>query len=91
MQFIQNMMRARRRRKAAQELRGLSPEILRDIGIEPDQVGRVAADMAAGRETEMERYRRPEPDALLYKASLFMPIDWAGPKPRIGFKRGARA
>ncbi|MBZ8135205.1 DUF1127 domain-containing protein [Afifella sp. IM 167] len=74
MRFISEMRKARRRRQAAHDLRGLSPDLLADIGIEPDHVDEAAQAMAAGGTSG--RGIRPEPDRLLYKAALFMPLDW---------------
>jgi len=76
MRFISEMRKARRRREAAHDLRGLSPDLLADIGIEPDQVEEVAHKMEAGGADRPGRYRKPGPDRILYKAAMFMPMDW---------------
>ncbi|MBK1622421.1 DUF1127 domain-containing protein [Afifella marina] len=76
MKFIQHLLRARRKRNAAHELRGLSPDLLNDIGINPADVDKVAAKMLSSDELPPQ-----QPHALLFKTALFLPIDWPGQAP----------
>lgn len=51
MRFIEKWRDARRRRLAARELRALGPEILGDIGVEPDRIRETVSGMLAVSET----------------------------------------
>ena len=51
MRFIEKWRDARRRRLAARELRALGPEILGDIGVEPDRIRETVSGMLAASET----------------------------------------
>ncbi len=65
----------RNRRQAhlgSKDLLQMSEAQLRDLGIEPGQVGDVAAKMIAA------RAENPAPDALLFKAAVFARVDWPG-------------
>ncbi len=47
MTIIERLRQAQRRRQAARQLRALPPELLSDIGIEPDRIDEAVASMAA--------------------------------------------
>lgn len=60
MRFIEKLRDARRRQLAARDLRALGPEILGDIGVEPDRIretvsGMLAASKAAEGQTASQR------------------------------------
>ena len=48
MNIFAKLRRAQRRRDAVRQLRALPPELLSDIGIEPDQIDEAVASIAAG-------------------------------------------
>ncbi len=49
MHIIENIREAHRRRQAARDLRALSPDVLRDIGIEPDRIDAAVSQMLAAK------------------------------------------
>jgi uncharacterized protein YjiS (DUF1127 family) len=79
MTILAKIRRAIRRRQATRQLRALPPEILRDIGIEPDGIPETVSGMlnaqeqgeAKARAPRPAAYREPKPDALLFKAAVF--------------------
>jgi uncharacterized protein YjiS (DUF1127 family) len=79
MTILAKLRRAIRRRQAVRQLRALPPEILSDIGVEPDRIYEAVTGMlnASGQAEEKAQaprpaaYREPKPDALLFKAAVF--------------------
>lgn len=73
-QAAANLRRERIRAHTARQLRALPTELLGDIGIEPGRIDETAAQMAAS--PQEADPRKPAPDALLLKASVFANTPW---------------
>lgn len=73
MKLISDFLSASRRRQAVRDIAALTPAQRRDIGIDQDHIGEVAAGLT---ESAAARMRRPEPDALLFKGALFQHVAW---------------
>lgn len=79
MSIIAKLRLAHRRRKAARELRAMDPHVLRDIGVEPGQIDAAVSGLLGKAEAQRpapEPYRKPQPDAIAFKASVFSKVDW---------------
>jgi uncharacterized protein YjiS (DUF1127 family) len=79
MTILAKFRQAVRRRQAVRQLRALPPEILTDIGIEPDRIHEAVTGMlkASGQAEERAQvprsaaYPQPKPDALLFNSAAF--------------------
>lgn len=52
MSILANILEARRRRQTISDLRAMSPEILLDIGIEPDRIDAVVSEAVRSRRAQ---------------------------------------
>jgi uncharacterized protein YjiS (DUF1127 family) len=64
MSILANILEARRRRQTISDLRAMSPEILLDIGIEPDRIDAVVSEAVRSRRAQ----RPPQLNAPTFSA-----------------------
>jgi uncharacterized protein YjiS (DUF1127 family) len=77
MNILANVLRARRRRLAASQLRALPPHLLSDIGVEPDRIDETVSQILAAQAAAEAPAIRPASEPLAFKpAALSHTGDW---------------
>jgi uncharacterized protein YjiS (DUF1127 family) len=81
MNIFARFAQARRRRQAIRDLRALSPELLRDIGVEPGQIGAAASGLLAQHAPSPDKKPQRTHNPLLFETPL-TGGDWPYPHQR---------